>query len=606
MRYSQRCFDVLASLLFVLAATFSFAADRLPIPSDAEQKAALATIKEIFKADLAAAKSPTLSVELAEKMLGNIQGEAESAATDYVLLTQAQALAAKGSSLNVTRKVITTLCDKYDSDPHALWLSALKEFAKGTTDKDFHAEVANVALNLSAECQRTEKLELASQFLTVVDGLALKLKAADLTKKSAARKLEINDQRKLVEKFTPASKTLPSKPTNSESNEAVGKYLIAVRGRWDDALQHLVLSADSSLSAVAKQDHNTLELSAVPAAEELVKLADAWWDYSQKSTSPAVKAACKLRAGQWYALALPNLKALAKAKAEQRIAESNWSAEHPSAPYMPTNVATFEVDRALIEGKGLRGNRFVICQTLSHEKALALTTRLEADGLKLSRFRPYLSPEGVKVAAIWFRSNRAGSVVEGTAADMQKHLEEANKAKRSIVDLAGYYTPEGQQRFAMIVSDFKYPEGTEFALNIGWPLASVKAPSPEGFVPLTRHYFRDAKGNCCMDIVFIKQRFRHYSAVGTRGFIEKRLEENGSLIVADVGHAPLLKRTEFGFISHNVTGSSHSLVLDKMPDAALEEWRSLKDAGWHPGGVDVVIGMDGKYYSMTVWHRAAK
>ena len=87
--------ELIVLLAFIAACGSCLSADRSPVPSAAELKQLQASVKDAFKADIAAAKSGAQQGALAERMIADVQNDAASANSDYALLTQAQAIAIK-------------------------------------------------------------------------------------------------------------------------------------------------------------------------------------------------------------------------------------------------------------------------------------------------------------------------------------------------------------------------------------------------------------------------------------------------------------------------------------------------------------------------------
>lgn len=601
----RRAMNVLLCLFAMTCSLLAEAAERFAVPSDADQKAALTTVKDVFKTELSAAKSGAQLSDLAEKMLSSVQGDAASAASDYMLLTQAQALAIRGSNISLTMNILTTLGEKFDVDQRTLTLNAIRDLAKGPTDKDFHQQLANLSIRMATECRQAERLDLALQFLVQTDAIAGKLKSTELTKRSAGLKAEINDQKKLTEKHAEAQATLKTKPEDAAANDARGRYLVVVKGDWDEGLKHLVRSSDKELRAAAQDDTTVIDGTAVPTPDQVLKLADQWWDVSQKQTSPSLKSAIKLRAGQWYEIALPDQKGLAKAKAEQRLTESEFKADSPQAALMPTNRAAFLVDRAIADGKGVITRNYAICQTLSFERAMKLHVALEARKMRPFRFRPYPTPEGLKVAAIWLRSNRTGIVFDGTGEETKQRFETAIKDKMYPVDLAGYLTQEGQVRYVMLLTPSGFPEGTEFELTIGFRVKDGRYGKGTGIAPTSRTFFIDNAGDCCVNVTWRKPKATYYYARTSRAVFEKSIAKS-ELMFVDVAYCLNEQKLEYTYIEHKLDGTKSVVVHDKSLDETVALWRDGVPTTGTPVSISVVIDPDGQYRSMSVWHVPVK
>ena len=281
----QMAVVLVACLLLALAEPCS-SAERVAVPSAAELKTAQAEIKELFKSELAAAKSGAQLTEVAERMLANFQDDANSRVNDYVLLTQAQATALKASNISLSLRVVSLLADRFEIDEPPLTLQTLKDLAKGPVDQTFHQQLANLALKNSADALRTDRLEIASQHLELVSSIATKLKSADLSKQASARRVDIAELRKLSEKFSAARKTLEKEATDASANDVVGRYVLLSQRDWKQALPLLAFSNDAALKSIAQSDWKAVNSDSSVSADEAVKLAGEWWELSLKQTVP--------------------------------------------------------------------------------------------------------------------------------------------------------------------------------------------------------------------------------------------------------------------------------------------------------------------------------
>ena len=67
--------------------------DKSPLPSADEIKAAMATVKDVFKDEYKNLKTPENRVELAKKLLGQAADPANNPAMAYVLITESARIA---------------------------------------------------------------------------------------------------------------------------------------------------------------------------------------------------------------------------------------------------------------------------------------------------------------------------------------------------------------------------------------------------------------------------------------------------------------------------------------------------------------------------------
>lgn len=581
--------------------------DRVPVPSASELKAAQSEIKELFKADLGGAKSGAQLTEVAERMLTNVQNEASSRVNDYVLLTQAQATAIKASNISLSLKIVSLLAARYEFDEPQLTLQTLKDLAKGPADQDFHQQLADLALQLGSESQRADRLELAGQYLDLVVSLATRLKSPDLAKQTSARRANLTELKKLSEKLLAARKTLEKNAQDAAANDTVGRYLLLAQSDWMQALPLLALSQDSSLKSVAASDWKAISSDSTLSGDEAFQLAGDWWDQSQKQTQPGLKAAFKLRAGQWYEFALPHLKALTKIKAEQRLAESEWKSNAQLLPLMPLNFQAAQLQATLAGMHGWLGPESVICQSAKFEEALELTKTLAAKRFRPTRFRPYPTPDGLKVAAIWRRDGIEGDVFVGTAEQVLKH-DLANRSKGLVpVDVAGYLPPDSQGAVWHVLVSARQvvADGQKISLSLDAEAkGEVERCKEAKVIPLTFQRYLGADNALRTDMVRHRVGVRDWTLrAGPLTWMLGQIKPQTG-ILTDVGvvidggqkaqFISAFQRVE-GVTDHE--GHSENLAEN------IPAWTKLAADKASPVAIGVSVTPDGRYQSMWVWHR---
>ena len=598
------CFRVVALFGLALMAQESLGAERLVIPDPAAQKTALATVKEVYKTELASAKSREQFSDLAERMLGNLQDEADSAANDYVLLTQAQALALKGSRVTLSRRIIDMLAERFDVDGDALLVQTMKDLAKGPTDKDFHKELADASLKIAEEAVRAEKPQLALQHLELIEAIARRLKNTDLLKKTTTRRAEITEVQKLVASVKGAEATLLKEPNDPAANEVLGRYLIGTKSDWDQGLRRLSLSSDAKLKEAALKDSAAIDGEKPPTPDEAMQLGDAWWDLAQKQ-SASLRPALKLRAAQWYSAVLAAQKGLTKAKLEQRIAESEWRDDPELSALMPLNRRQHQFQKAMSVGKGLLTKDFAIVQSLPFDEAVALNESFKDRKFRALRFRSYPTSTGLKVAAIWHRSSLAGEFFIGDADAVKQRDEELRTQGFAPVDLAAFVDADRKVQHLMLWGQTKPSVDTKYSLMIHRPNDGMPWGTSADEAPQTKHLYVDADNKLFFDIIWRQPKKTFYHARGDLKYWEKKLTDINQQLI-DVSVVAVGEKLNFSCVFHGLTGVKHSEVHGKTLDENLEEWTKLSESGFKPGSVSVAVAPSGQTYSASVWHASSK
>lgn len=595
-------------VVFLSCSSLGLCADRSPVPTAAELKQLQASVKDVFKADIAAAKSGAQQSTLAERMIENVQNDAASVGSDYALLTQAHAIAVKASNTELSLKVARLIGERFDVDMSALVVQTLKDLSKGPTDKEYHQELAEKALSVASEQIAAERFEVAKDCYEVVSAIGLKLKSADLGKKAIAGRTDLTELKKLADKLVAARKTLESKSDDPVANDTVGRYEIIVKGDWNVGLPLLAKSSDAGIKAAAEQDLKLVNAEAPATPEDADAVSLRWWELSQKQTLPRFKQQLKLRAGQWAEYAAPDLKGFSKTKAEQRLTESEWAATNGSASkLMSLSRMEGELETRFARFQGMITKDFAICQAAKFEEAIATSKLLAMRKLRPIRFRPYWTAEGPLVAAIWHRDEFPGELFDGTEAEMYEHDKTMRANGWVPCDVAGYPDKYGVTRYVLTSVRRPLKEKEELVVQVGWLDGTQGKPANErGMWTATIHTWAHADGKRYSDMVLMKP----IRAAGMQGggSVEGHLKNNaknnpGNGLVGDVGASAGDKWSHFISWTELLDDVIESVGFNKTHEETLAEWQKLAADGFRPAMIAAAHDKEGKYYSFWTWRK---
>ncbi len=604
----------LMSVLFVLVAGsgLCFSADRVAVPTAAELKPLQASVKDVFKADLAAAKSVGQQTALAERMLENVQNDAASTGSDYALMTQAQALAVKAGNTELALKIARLIGERFDVDSQDLIVQTLKDLAKGPTEKEFHQDLAARALSFASEQIAAERFEVAKDCYEVVSAIGLKLKSADLGKKSIAGRADLTELKKLADKMPTAWKALEQKADDPAANDTVGRYEIVVKGNWNAGLPLLAKSSDVALKQAAEQDLKLVNSDMPATAEEADAVSQRWWEVAQKQTLPRLKQQLKLRAGQWAEYAVPDLKGFSKTKAEQRLTESEWTATDGSASkLMSLSRAEGELEVRFASYHGMITKDFAICQAAKFDDAIAISKLLALRKLRPIRFRPYSTAEGLLVAAIWQRDAFAGELFDGTEADMYAH-DKAMRADGWVpCDVAGYPDKYGATRFVLTSVRRSLKPKEELVVQVGWLHGTQGKPANErGMWISTIHTWKHADGKHYSDMILNKPvsadgiQWGNSAEASIKNIATRNDSHNkGRGLIGDVGVSINDEGRNYVTWTELIDGMTESAGYDKTHTETLTEWQKLAADGFRPAMVAAAHDKQGRYYSFWSWRK---
>ena len=315
---------VVAALLW-MSTTFSFATDKLAIPSEPAQQQSLELIREIYGEELGSAKTASKKQALANKFLGKAK-EATDPTNRYVLLREARNLAAQAGDVDLAFFAIDEIDSHYEVDAYKLKGLAISQAAESAKGRKHLGSIAEHALPLIDQAVEKDDFRGAKYLGKLTLDSARKARAREVLKQVVTRNGEVAEIAKAYEATRDAFAKLKKEPVDPEANLAVGKYLCFLKGHWDKGLPMLALGTDEGLKKLAVK-----ELEGASDVDGQVALGDGWWDLAS-STEGVVKKQLEGRAAHWYRKALPQLTGLVKDKVERRLDKLGIPARTPTAP----------------------------------------------------------------------------------------------------------------------------------------------------------------------------------------------------------------------------------------------------------------------------------
>jgi formylglycine-generating enzyme required for sulfatase activity len=289
---------------------------RLAVPTPAAQADSWKLIKEdLYKDDIANAKTPAQKVELAGKLLAVAQDTHNDAVGKYVLLAQAKELAISSGDPPTAFKCLDDLGEAYKIDYPVMKLDLFAALAK-TVSSPADGQMLVEGLNKWADVQvKSDRYDAAKRACDIAEGVAQREKDAGLSDQTL---LHLKQIRLIEAGYTsskPAILTLASKPKDPAANLAAGRFYCFFKAEWDRGLPLLALGSDAGLRALADK-----ELAGVSDAGAQVELGDGWWTLSETAEG-LERDSLREHAAKWYEQAQPSLVGLAKAKVEKRLKE---------------------------------------------------------------------------------------------------------------------------------------------------------------------------------------------------------------------------------------------------------------------------------------------
>jgi hypothetical protein len=360
---------------------------RLAVPTAAAQADSWKLIKsDLYKDDIANAKTPAQKVELAGKLLAVAQDTNRDPVGKYVLLAQAKELAISSGDPPTAFKCLDELGETYDINYPVMKLELFAALAKTvTTPADCQTLVDG--LNRWADAQvKNDRYDAAKRACDIAQAAARTKKDKALIDQTLSHQKQISEIEAGYIRSKPSMLTLASKPADPAANLAAGRFYCFIKGDWDKGLPILALGTDAALKALAAKD-----LAGVSGADAQVVLGDSWWDVGEKETG-LERDRVREHATDWYDQALPSLEGLAKVKVEKRLKEVATLPGH--GPRVVNLLNLVDVQRDGVYGTWTIANGAI-----------------RSDGHAFCRIEfPYLPPEEYDFRIVFTRMEGADSI----------------------------------------------------------------------------------------------------------------------------------------------------------------------------------------------------
>jgi serine/threonine-protein kinase len=289
-------------------------AAKLAVPDEAKQAAAEKLIKDLFKDDYAK-KAAADRLALANRLAKKARETKGDAAARFVLLGEAQDLAAQAGDVAGCFRTIDEMGQSFSIDGMAMKMAALGKAAASSTNLGVARIVVDQYLNLTDEIVSRDDYETAQRSLAEADALARKINNVVVIGRVETRSKTVRELQTKFEAVKEQAAKLRNKPADPEANLAMGRFVCFEKADWDRGLPMLAKGSNAALKALAQK-----ELASPDTAAAEAELADAWADLA-KAEQGSVKLQLQRHAYYWYQQAAPNLQGLAQATVQKRMKE---------------------------------------------------------------------------------------------------------------------------------------------------------------------------------------------------------------------------------------------------------------------------------------------
>lgn len=297
---------------------------RLPVPKATELAAAADKMRTVFAKRLenaAAAERATLAGEMIQQAVGMKQ----DAAGAFSLLTAAVTLATHAGDFDTAVEAMETKIRLFEVDAYEENAALLMAFGKtnggrraASVGGDAYVQRAIRVIYAGIAVDDFTRASSIARYALMFKGD----NSHDATATMFHRlRTQLSVARGHYTRTGVALATLRADPQDRQAAEEVGRFLCFVKGDWEAGLPLLAKSEQDLLNELAAAD-----LAGHSSPQEVLTLADRWWELSDRTTQGVFRQACRDRAVTWYEVAFENLpESLDKLHAKARLDEAGDS-----------------------------------------------------------------------------------------------------------------------------------------------------------------------------------------------------------------------------------------------------------------------------------------
>jgi hypothetical protein len=247
---------------------------RQVVPPNVKLEKSRALLREAFARQLAD-KSPAARAQLCTTLLDAAEKASSDPSDQYVLLGGALNAAREAGDLRKVMEIAQTMSLVFWVDPQSIiTTSALNMSLKSDMP---NRSIANVTAGLGVVDYLVARGDLAD-----AGKLCVAMRPAAAADKNLLvvvnrRAVEVESIRLAHERILPALTKLESQPDDPAANLAVGSFKCFSLGNWAEGLPLLAKSSDANLKTLAAK-----ELTGPKTADDVLALADGWWNISER------------------------------------------------------------------------------------------------------------------------------------------------------------------------------------------------------------------------------------------------------------------------------------------------------------------------------------
>ncbi len=267
-------------------------------------------IQQLFKDELANAKTPDDKEKLARKIT-ELGGQSDYSAVErYAMLKTALDLAVDAASPAAAVQANDQITAWFDVDAIKSLAALFERLSSQVRTTAGRTELAEIAVTVIEEAIAARRYEEAATVVRASSGANSNPK---LVRRLRALNVRIRNERSRWDAYQAAVKQLKAMPEDAKANLVVGKHLIVFEGDWAKGLTHLAKGSDEQLKMAAQKD-----VAGPDSTDEQFTLGDAWLSIADSSTGED-RQAYLAAADFWYRKALSAASGLQKLRIQKSL-----------------------------------------------------------------------------------------------------------------------------------------------------------------------------------------------------------------------------------------------------------------------------------------------
>ncbi|MCA9269478.1 MAG: hypothetical protein KDA41_13445, partial [Planctomycetales bacterium] len=289
---------------------------RAEVPNSDDLREATRKAREVFAAEIEAAKTIVQKAALAQKLVATARDSGDDSVARYALLELAREYEVQAGRLPQVFAIVDEVAAGFEVEPLAAKVESLKELSAPNAKVPIAPPVlAKAAMALTEQAVIQGQFDLASETARLAYAAANRGKDNALKTLARVRRDELNALKRNWELAQAAREKLDTAPDDPQWNLTWGKFLALQQREWAAAAPFLVKSGDEVWRPIGDA-----ETASPQQAAEQRKLGDMLWEAAQDAAKRE-RDSLLIRARHWYTQAQPQLGGLELAALDKRIEE---------------------------------------------------------------------------------------------------------------------------------------------------------------------------------------------------------------------------------------------------------------------------------------------